>query len=59
MKRRITYAGAALAAVFATVVLTAPSASAETDWQIVGPDVTTAENWWSDAGPAGDEVDWG
>lgn len=46
MKRRLAYAGAAVAAVFATMALTAPSASAgELDWHLTGAST--------------DEVDWG
>ena len=51
MKRRIAYAGAAMAAVFA-VGLTAPAASAsEHDWT-VGP--STAQS-----GPSADDGTWG
>lgn len=52
MKRRIAYAGAALTAVFATMALTAPSASADSDWGISDPG--TAQS-----GPSADDFDWG
>ncbi|MGH3360332.1 MAG: hypothetical protein ACRDO7_16140 [Nocardioidaceae bacterium] len=52
MKRRIAYAGAALTAVLAAVALTAPAASAESDWHVVDPGT-------SQSGPSTDEIEWG